>query len=338
MNPESFEYIERFGYTPEEARFLCLAALHSGYFVCRQFNDFIHRPRGACTQRFLHKLTSRRHARPERYQGKQFVYHIHAEGIYQRLGQKDNRNRRQKAPLTIKRRLMCLDFVMAHSGFRFLDAEMEKLDYFLVERQLAPDLLPSRRFPARIRQQAAERFFVDKQPIYLHPGADGDIAPTVAFAYVDEGARTIQGFDGFLDRLRGLCDALGRFEIVYAAAGSELFDRAEACFHRSFTARKSDDALDLTREAREIIGYFETRRRFETRNFAGLTNERIVQYREEKRKFAGEQVDHLYRRWLDGGPAAVMPASDTPRDPRFRTHLLTENYDMFRRSQHGCAV
>ena len=38
MVEEAVESIRRLGYTPEEAEFLMLAAIHSGYFVRRQFS------------------------------------------------------------------------------------------------------------------------------------------------------------------------------------------------------------------------------------------------------------------------------------------------------------
>jgi hypothetical protein len=250
MNEQSIQYLERYGYSSEEARFLYIAALHSGYFVCRQFTHFIRRPRGALTQRFLAKLALRRHARRAPYQGQRFVYHISAQAIYSRLGHKDNRNRRDKTPLTIKRRLMCLDFVLAHSQHRFLDTEAEKIDYFLVERQIPIDLLPARHFQSRSTDQTAERFFVDKQPIYLHPLSAGNTVPIVGFAYIDEGARTIQGFDTLLRNLRPLCDALQRFEIVYVAADSEFFDRAEACFRRVFVTVIRSRMTSASRPAR----------------------------------------------------------------------------------------
>lgn len=331
-------YLQRYGYSPQEAHFLSLAALHSGYFVASQFTDFLRQPRGASTQRFLDKLALRRHASCERYQGRRLVYHIGAQSIYQRLGQSDNRNRRNKAPLTIKRRLMCLDFVLSHLGYRFLATEAEKLDHFLVERQLAIDLLPARHFQRRSGEQATERFFVDKQPIYLLPAAHRDAVQTVGFAYVDEGARTIQGFETFLEQLRPMCDALGRFEIVYAAADSDSFSRAEGAFRRVFISRAREKAIVLSQDAREAVAYFEIRRRFETRNFVGLTHDRLMEYREQKHKFAGAQWERLYERWKENGAADLARHNPAPRDPRFLTQLLGEDYDMFQSVQYAEAL
>src|SRR5579871_2475165 len=144
MTENYISSLQHYGYTEQEARFLALAAPHSGYFTARQYEQFLGVKRGGTSQRLIEKLLSRRHALSERYQGSQVVYHIRGKGIYHRLGQSDNRNRRDRAPFTIKRKLMCLDFVLAHVDQRFLNTEREKVEYFTVDRQVDIELLPSR--------------------------------------------------------------------------------------------------------------------------------------------------------------------------------------------------
>jgi hypothetical protein len=38
--------IERLGYTPREAGFLALVAMHSGFFLRRHFNHYLHKEDG----------------------------------------------------------------------------------------------------------------------------------------------------------------------------------------------------------------------------------------------------------------------------------------------------
>lgn len=64
------------------------------------------------------------------------------------LGQSDNRNRRDKAPLTLNRKLMCLGFVLAHRGKRFLETEFKKIAYFNRDREIPLADLAVRRYPS----------------------------------------------------------------------------------------------------------------------------------------------------------------------------------------------
>src|SRR5437867_2213647 len=133
MSQEAIESLQRLGYTPDEAGFLYLAAVHSGYFVRRQFSEFLDQPRGGTAARLVEKLMQTRHVEVSNFRSNRLIYHIRAKQIYNRLGQTDNRNRREKAPLTIKRKLMCLDFVLAHREERYLATESEKVSYFAGE-------------------------------------------------------------------------------------------------------------------------------------------------------------------------------------------------------------
>ena len=333
MLQEGIERLTQYGYTPEEAQFLTLAALHSGYFVRRQFNEFLGQERGGNAQRFTQKLIALRHARRESYLIALFVYHIRAKGIYGRLGQVDNRNRREKGPFTVKRKLMCLDFVLAHRDRRFLATEAEKVEYFVVEHGVPIEYLPARRYQSRQSTEATDRFFVEKLPIYIDKPAasdepcDATAAPVVRFAYVDEGTQSTEGFATFLSQHRRLFHALGRFEVVYAATDARWFAKAESTFRRLAGAQAANQPTQFP-DALDLIEYFETRRKFETRDFTGLDTNRIVRYRGEKRKFSTDEYEQMYRRWVEGGAQAVFPQANTPA-ASFRTHLLPHDYDTF---------
>lgn len=330
MLEEKIERLKQYGYLPAEAHFLALAAVHSGYFVRRQFNQFLGQERGGNAQRLIEKLIARRHAQAERYLSNLTVYHIRGKGIYSRLGQTDNRNRRERAPFTVKRKLMCLDFVLAHRERRFLETEAEKVEYFVVERGVEAEALPGRRYQSRKTTEVTERFFVDKLPILIDPLA----APSVVhFAYVDEGAQSTEGFSTFLCQHRRLFEAVRVLEVVYVAAEPRWFPRAESTFHRLIGMTPLESPVPP--ERLELLEYFETRRRFETRDFTGLETAQIVRYRAQKGIFSDDKHEEMYRRWREAGVAALFPEVRTPRGIGFRTYLLPHDYGMFGVYRHA---
>ena len=326
---EAISVFKHFGYDANEAEFLAVAAIHSGYFVRRQFAEFLGQERGGNAQRFIEKLLQKRHATFTRYQLNKFVYHIRAKKIYNRLGQNDNRNRRDKAPLTVKRKLMCLDFVLAHSGQRFLETEFEKVAYFAGDRQVPVPNLPVRRYVSHGSGRATDRYFVDKLPVFVtHDPAALSAPAVVHFAYIDEGAETLQGFGTFLEQYDALFAALKVFEVVYVATTSVWFEKAERMFGRT-TGEPAHCPTPLTPDELELVDYFQVRRKFEARDFAGLDTDRIIRYREEKRRFADTAHEELYRCWLTDGERALrrVPPCEMTHGS-FRTMLIPHDYNI----------
>ncbi len=336
---EALQRLKAYGYDEDEACFLCLAAQHSGYFVRRQFNALLGQARGGRAQRFVEKLLAHRHALSLRFGLNQIVYHVRAKALYGRLGQVDNRNRREKAPLTVKRKLMCLDFALAHRDKRFLTAEPEKVEYFVIERGVDLNLLPGREYQSRRSTEATARFFVDKLPIFLDSLDASDPLsppPVVHFVYVDEGAQSLEGFATYLRQYSPLLAAVRAFEVIYTATEPRWFAKAEAIFRRIFPTDGSARAQIASPEERELLDYFEARRKFETRNFAGLDAGRIIQFREQKRKFAGPRYKEMYREWTERAAIPAVASHGGPRlDARFASHLAPHDYEMIRSLRHA---
>ncbi len=316
MFEDAVENLSRIGYTHEEAAFLCLAATHSGYFVRRQFNNFLRQPRGGAAARFIEKLVANGHAQVVHFRLNKLIYHIRTLKVYGRLDQADNRNRREKAPLTIKRKLMCLDFVLAHREQHFLGSEVEKVAYFAESRGVPFEHLPVRRYEPRDHGDATLRYFVDKFPICVSGSAD---APVVHFAYVDEGSESLDGFETFLNQYRALLAAVGAFEVIYVAGDTLWPQKAQRIFDRRY-GRIVNDA-----QAR-MFQFFEMRRKWEARDFTGFTTEKVIQYREEKQHFSGPQFEEQYRRWLAEGESARAIDS---RTGTFRAFVLPYDYELF---------
>ncbi len=138
--------VESFGYTKAEARFLCLVALHGGYFVRRQFLYSAGCELGKRAEDFIDKLTARKHACREVYREDRHLFRLHYKPIYAAIGEEDNRNRREHQPTTIRLRLMGLDFVLEHPEHQFLATQQDKLRYFFETRKIEAELLPSRAY------------------------------------------------------------------------------------------------------------------------------------------------------------------------------------------------
>ena len=129
-NDERKVAIQRFGYTEREADFLCLAALHGGYFLRRQYNAFLECHRGGNADRLIEKGALQGHIRVHESANRTQIYHVGAKSFFKAIGEEDNRNRRWRQPYPVKVKLMGLDFVLAHPQHHYLATEAEKLDYF----------------------------------------------------------------------------------------------------------------------------------------------------------------------------------------------------------------
>src|SRR4051794_19825273 len=103
--------LQSFGYTEREAGFLCRAALHSGYFLRRQFLAYAGGNYGKLDSRLSERVLENGHAKAKGLRYRQVLYHLCSKPLYAALGETDNRNRREHFVFTIKARLMALDFV-----------------------------------------------------------------------------------------------------------------------------------------------------------------------------------------------------------------------------------
>src|SRR2546427_6853327 len=85
-------YVERLqalGYTEDEARFLYIAATHSGYFTVRQFLAYIQARRGNRSQNFTNKLLALGHAAMQRHSANHRVYHLCSRQLYAAVAKDD---------------------------------------------------------------------------------------------------------------------------------------------------------------------------------------------------------------------------------------------------------
>ena len=332
-NPERVEALQSLGYTARGAAFLVLAALHGGYFLRRQAVQYTAKTEGQSASSMLDRLLAGGHAQVSVYAHNVHVYHLCSRPFYAAMGQSDNRNRRERQPLTIKSKLMALDFVLAHPDYHYLATEAEKFDYFTNTFSVQPSAMPTKLYRANCRSggDVTARYFVDKYPIFA---AELESAsPVVSFCFVNEGQTTLSHFETFLSQYSDLLAALPRASVVYIAATRAPFQRAEQAFNRGLVKRFGTTSLvpNLDR----IIDYFEARKRYESNDFGAFDRGRLIQLRDDRAAMSGQRYESLFRLWTAGGVKAVAAAMSVPTPaaaramPTFSTFALEYTYDFF---------
>ena len=211
--------LEPFGWTGAEAEWIALVCLHSGVFTRDQICDWlgIHR---RTARRLVRDMLDRRLAARDRLAGRR-VCRISARAVYRALGAENLRHRRTASAEVLLRRLLSLDYVMAHTGRAWLPTEPEKVAAF---EALGIDhsLLPARVY--RGAGGDTRRYFPLKLPVALDAGG-------AVFVYADPGHETAKGLRSWGRAHRRLWRALrerGRpVEAVAAVLGGGEFERAE---------------------------------------------------------------------------------------------------------------
>lgn len=142
MDYDPISSLEAIGYLEREASFLYLVAVHSGYFLSRQFCRFVNQVSGALATRFLEKASRFHHIRVIECGRGRHIYHLTSKPVYEALGHRDSQNRRIKGDAHIKARLMVLDFILANLGSNLLADEASKVDFFTTQCGVPPTTCP----------------------------------------------------------------------------------------------------------------------------------------------------------------------------------------------------
>jgi len=226
MTVDPIVALESLGYTEREAAFLYLVAIHSGYFLRRQFDYFIDRNRGGTVVRFLEKARIQGHVQFfDCAHGRQ-VYHMFHKSIYRMLGVPDCQNRRVKGDGDVRARLMKLDYVLENGSERFLETDEEKFHFFAELRGIdqktfcnaVGDLCPAIR-----------------SLLISLAGRTQPAGSLVRFVFVDEGLLTTAKFERVLATMDGLLRSIGYFELIYVALSEHNFKEAAVLFHKHFS-------------------------------------------------------------------------------------------------------
>ncbi len=221
MTVDPIVTFQALGYTEREASFLYLVAMHSGYFLRRQFDYFIDRQKGAIAQNFLEKARRAGHIEIIDYGESRHVYHLFSKPIYRLVGNAESQNRRRKGDGLIRARLIALDYVLENDGDHFLGGEEERMRFFAHIRRISPKLICDRQGKLLSALAAFPISVVDRT------APDTSL---VRFLFADEALLTTEKFIRFLSVGEPLLRSLGTFEIVYASHSAHNFCAAEAAF------------------------------------------------------------------------------------------------------------
>lgn len=315
--------LQKFGYTERQASFLYTAAIHSGYFVGRQFDEYSCSVRGGPRQRLIDQLIANRHVKLLASRDQTAVFHLAAKPLYTAIGVADNRNRRSHQPFVVRTKLMMLDFVLGHPDDQFFATEPERVSLFTEVLGLPKSVLPAKNYASRSKQSRTVRYFVDKNPVFLSAAANG-AAPAVTFAYLDAGSETIAGFKSYLAQYRSLFQALDRFRLVYAANRPKFFPAATREFQKT-----EERGGDIGR----LVEHFAARWCHERGDYSGFTTEKIERLRRELREFSGARYDALFAVFEREGRAGLLAKLGQAGTARtrstgvFETCILDRSYD-----------
>jgi hypothetical protein len=333
---ERITALERFGYGHAQAHFLCLAALHGGYFLRRQYAQFLERRDGGTVTQFIQAALSRGHVRASTWRQKTQLYHLYARPFYEALGQGDNRNRRARELLTIKNKIMGLDFVLAHRDYAYLATEQEKLDHLTRILKIDPSRLPTKLYHGSKSTETTARYFVEKYPVFVGAAPDRGGLPAVSFCFVDEGMVSLSRFETFLAQYVSLFASLSEFQLIYVAASVAHFAGARRMFER-FASHGTDglNGAGSHGELRCVLEYFKARRLYETKQFALFDRASLIGLRDAQERFSGKENEALYEHWKQTGDEAIRqisaPRSSAAAQIRgaFSTYFLEHDYALF---------
>jgi hypothetical protein len=256
---DRIEAIRGLGYTEREACFLHLVTLHSGYFLRRQYNQFLEQSRGGNAAALVKKLLKRKHARVESSCDRTLIYHLCRHGFYGLIDQPDNRHRRRRGSIGIKTKVMSLDLILDQRDTDWLSTEHDK-QHLLTRKLRIPAIFLPRGYPGPVTSVDAPRYIGERLPIGVTPSAkghEGSFPPVVSFAYLDPGPSRTQGFETFLRRYFPPFACIRRLTIIYASDSTAGFPRAREAFETfsghlrteatSFIRNRIEQILDLLR-------------------------------------------------------------------------------------------
>jgi hypothetical protein len=300
FNDQNIAAIQTLGYTPDEARFLYVVAVHSGYFVPRQFLAFSGAKWGKRSNNFVAKLESRGHATWREYDRTGGVYHLFSKTLYRYIGKENLRNRRRHSVEFIRTRLLVLDFILANPNYHYFETEPEKVAYFCDTMGVPKNVLPAKSYEGGPRSEPTLRYFVDKFPLFLDrtppssPSSPSSSSPVVAFSYVDPGQASLAGFANHLHAYLPLLRQLESFAFLYIAISRVHFVSAEGCFAALVRSPLEADVSS------EILHYFRLRKAWDLKQYGSLSATDIEWLKEASRRFHGERFESFYRAWTSG--------------------------------------
>ena len=323
----SIENLCGLGYTEDEARFLYLAATHSGYFSTLQYLGFTGAKSGEKNMAFTQKVLGKGHATARLLLRNGRVYHLFSRIVYRAIRREHLRNRREHSIEHIRTKLATLDFVLAHLDYRYLETEPEKVEYFCKELGISKEALPTKRYAGAIREKTTDRYFVDKFPMFFVPDSSS-YSPVVTFSFVDPGLLSLASFDTHLLDYSSLFSAVPQMDFVYIATRPTHFQAA-----REMAQRMAPRVLNPDPGV-EGLRYFHSRYLWETKQYGSLSMEEIESLDKARKRFTDARIEVLFQPWMQGQITCdvvmkrfreLAPTREVP----FRTELVDGQAALF---------
>ena len=312
--------LRAFGYTESEARFLYIAATHSGYFTVRQFLEFAKAKSGKRSACFVEKLIALGHASTQRYTRKSLVYHIHSRRLFTAIGKDYLRHRREHELDHIKTQLLALDFILAHPDNDYFETALRKRQYFTETVNLDSGLFTSN------HSSRKHITFSDGFPVFLD-GQSPELPPVVTFTYVDSGHWSLDPYVAHLRRYRPLFQHLSSFQFIYISTSTRLQTEARELFSLLI---KGEGLSDLLR-------YFDVRTKWNRKQYGQVTDADLIFRNESKKRFTGPRFENLYRLWCRNQLSSDLARHETPLLPvseriRFQAVIVPGHETVFGKS------
>jgi hypothetical protein len=224
MTYDAIDNLTGCGYSEREAAFLYMVAVHSGYFLRRQFNQFVARERGAIATHFLLKAVELSHVSEMPCSEGRRIYHLSDKGVYRMVGFGNSQSRRIKSQREMLRRLMALDYILLRlDRERFVETPGARRQFF-AQWNVRPEIVER---AEAFGHGVPVSFSSDAEPI------------TIRLAFIDEGQRSTAMFARFLATHNELLRGLPRAEVVYVAITPDQFSSAQHVFERHMPLRNS---------------------------------------------------------------------------------------------------
>ena len=328
---EHIEAIQKFGYTHQEARFLCIVAIHSGYFTQRQYTKFGPRKAGCIASGFTNKLVARGHGAEHKYQNNTRVFHFTYKAMYCALGKENIRNRRTHTFEFMKTRLAILDFVLRHPQHDYLEDEAAKVHYFEERLQIRPQDMPGRTYRGANKVPDTIRYFVDKFPLFLDSTVKHQ--PRVTLTFIDPGLGNLEAFKTHLDAYSSFLARIPRFTFVFASPDAQFFGAAERLF-------KETTCPQPGRLSEQVARYFRLRADWEAKRYELLKDPDIEFMNHAKQCFEGQIFEQSFAQWKAGKltqrdlVAVLENRPHRRQEIEFQTYLLPFDYSSFGQNSH----
>jgi hypothetical protein len=318
--------LQSLGFTARQTRFIATVALHSGYCLRRQYATYAGIRYGKNVCDFLESLVRRGFA--ERFiqrADRGAIYHLHARAIYRLLGQHENRNRREASAALIARKVMVLDYLLAHPEPQWVATEQDKVDLFVGRYGVPPSDLPHRVFgAAKPGASSTTRAFIHKLPI----GLVGEPAVPIFVCLVTD--TTGRAMEQFLTDHRRLFAWLPAWTVVATGPSPAGLLASEVAFARHL--QQPSVAVPASHD--DLRWFFQMRQTVDSGDLAGLSVAAIDRFRTLREAFRRPIFDELYLEWKRVGEGALTRRPTSMHPPKrsvgtLLTELLPFDYSQF---------